>query len=61
MHYYPTRLLAHGIIANAVAPALVATDMVKRIAPPPPSSRPRGRCGRAEELALPVRTLAQCE
>lgn len=61
MHYYPTHLLAHGIIASAVAPALVATDMVNRIAPPPPSALPIGRRGRPEEIALPVQALVQCE
>jgi 3-oxoacyl-[acyl-carrier protein] reductase len=51
MHYYAAHLAKEGITSNAIAPALIETEMVTRN----PNARadliPVGRFGRAEEVA----------
>jgi 3-oxoacyl-[acyl-carrier protein] reductase len=61
MHFYATHLLKDGITANAIAPALIETDMVAGIAPPAAASLPLGRFGRVEEVNLVAQMLVQCE
>src|SRR5436305_2277866 len=50
-HYYASRLAKEGITVNAIAPALVETEMVT--SNPNASARliPVGRFGRSEEVA----------
>ena len=57
MHYYATHLVRHGITANAVAPALIATDMVEAMPHPPAHTLPLGRLGRPDEVWPAVRML----
>ena len=40
MHYYATYLRRHRVTANAIAPALIASDIVTRMDPPPPDKLP---------------------
>lgn len=61
MHFYATHLLKDGITANAIAPALIETDMVAGIAPPAVASMPLGRFGRVEEVNVVAQMLVQCE
>lgn len=61
MHYYATYLRAHRITANAIAPAMVASDMVQAMAPADLASLPFGRLGRAEELWPALRMLLDTE
>lgn len=50
MHYYATCLSRSGVTANALAPALLATDMVDAMPHLDPQTLPLGRLGRADEL-----------
>ncbi len=61
MHYYATYLLRHRITANAIAPALIASDLVGEMDLPPPDKLPLGRLGRPEELWPAVRMLLETE
>jgi 3-oxoacyl-[acyl-carrier protein] reductase len=61
MHYYATYLLRHRITANAIAPALIASDIVGEMDLPPPDKLPLGRLGRPEELWPAVRMLLETE
>uniref|UniRef100_I2Q5S8 Ketoreductase domain-containing protein n=1 Tax=Desulfovibrio sp. U5L TaxID=596152 RepID=I2Q5S8_9BACT len=53
-HYYAAHLAGEGITANAVAPALIATDMVAGNPAASPEALPVGRFGTAEETAAMV-------
>jgi 3-oxoacyl-[acyl-carrier protein] reductase len=61
MHHYATYLLPHRITANALAPALVASDMVKAMDIPPSEKLPLGRIGRPEEMWPAVRMILETE
>lgn len=56
--YYASRLIKHGITVNAVAPALIDTDMIKR-AEIKPDILPIGRFGTVEETSLAVEMLVK--
>ena len=59
MHYYAAHLAREGVTANAVAPALIDTEMVRAN----PNARreliPVGRFGEPEEVASVVLMLAE--
>lgn len=40
MHYYSTYLRPHRITANAIAPAMIETDMLEAMSAPPPDQLP---------------------
>ena len=61
MHYYATYLLPHGITANAIAPALIESDIVKTMTLPPPEALPLRRFGRADEIWPAVRMILETE
>lgn len=58
-HAYATQLVREGITVNAVAPALVESDMVRSNPNARPDLVPVGRFGRVEELADVVLTLVR--
>jgi len=58
-HAYATTLVKEGITVNAVAPALVETDMVRNNPNARPELVPVGRFGRPEEHADVVVLLAR--
>lgn len=60
MHFYATHLQKDGITANAIAPALIETDMVSGVVPST-ASMPLGRFGRVEEVNIVAQMLVQCE
>jgi 3-oxoacyl-[acyl-carrier protein] reductase len=51
---YAARLANEGITVNAVAPSLIATDMIESIGTDPAARIPVGRLGMAEEVAQAV-------
>lgn len=51
---YAARLAKEGITVNAVAPSLIATDMVQALGANPASRIPLGRLGTPEEVAQTV-------
>ena len=59
MHHYAATLREHGVTANAIAPALIETDMVAGRSPPI-DKLPMGRLGRPEEVAVVARMLLDC-
>lgn len=61
MHYYATYLRPHRITANAIAPSLVESDMVKTMNVPTAEDLPMGRLGRAEEMWPAVRMIIETE
>lgn len=61
MHYYATYLRPHRITANAIAPALVESDMTRAMDLPPPDQLPLGRLGRAEEMWPALRMILETE
>ena len=61
MHYYATYLLPHRITANAIAPALVASDMVGAMDLPPLDTLPLCRLGRPDEIWPAVRMMLDTE
>jgi 3-oxoacyl-[acyl-carrier protein] reductase len=61
MHYYATYLRARRITANAIAPAMVQSDMVEGMAPVDTASLPFGRLGRAAELWPALRMVLDTE
>jgi 3-oxoacyl-[acyl-carrier protein] reductase len=54
---YAARLVQEGITVNAVAPALIETDMVRSGVAASPAAIPLGRFGTAEEVAQVVLML----
>jgi 3-oxoacyl-[acyl-carrier protein] reductase len=50
-HSYASLLVKEGITVNTIAPALIATDMVKKSLKARPDLIPLGRFGTAEEVA----------
>lgn len=51
MHGYASRLAAEGVTANAIAPALIETDMIEAIPGLRPEALPIRRFGAPEEVA----------
>jgi len=58
-HAYAAWLAREGVTANAIAPALVETDMIRNHARATPDRIPIGRLGRPEEVAEVVVLLAR--
>jgi 3-oxoacyl-[acyl-carrier protein] reductase len=58
MHGYASQLVKEGITANAIAPALVETDMLKGNDAITPDKIPVGRFGKPEEVAAVAVMLA---
>ena len=58
-HGYASLLAREGVTANAVAPALIETDMIRGHARATPDRIPIGRFGRPEEVAEVVVMLAR--
>ena len=58
-HFYAQRLAKEGITVNAIAPALVATEMVTSNPNARPDRIPMGRYGSPEEVAEVVVMLAR--
>jgi 3-oxoacyl-[acyl-carrier protein] reductase len=58
MHSYASLLAKEGITANAIAPALIETDMIKGNEAIKPTLIPLGRFGKAGEVASVVTLLA---
>ena len=59
MHSYANLLAAEGITANAIAPALIDTDMIRGNPKIKPELLPVGRFGLVEEVALVAVMLAR--
>jgi 3-oxoacyl-[acyl-carrier protein] reductase len=59
MHSYASQLAKEGITANAIAPALIDTDMVKNNPNVSPDLLPVKRFGKPEEVADVVLTLVR--
>jgi 3-oxoacyl-[acyl-carrier protein] reductase len=59
MHGYASQLVKEGITANAIAPALVETDMLKDNDAITPDKIPVGRFGKPEEVAAVAVMLAR--
>lgn len=59
MHAYASQLVKEGITANAISPALIATDMVHSDLRVRPELIPVGRFGRPEEIAEVAVMLAR--
>jgi 3-oxoacyl-[acyl-carrier protein] reductase len=57
-HSYASLLAKEGITVNAIAPALIATDMVADLPKSHHDAIPVGRLGRVEEVAAVVVMLA---
>ncbi len=58
-HYYAAHLAKEGITANAIAPALIETEMVTSNLNATPGRIPMGRFGTVEEVAEVVLMLAR--
>jgi 3-oxoacyl-[acyl-carrier protein] reductase len=58
-HFYASSLAKEGITVNAIAPALVETDMVRANPNARPERIPVGRFGRTEEVAEAAAMLAR--
>jgi 3-oxoacyl-[acyl-carrier protein] reductase len=50
-HYYASQLAAEGITVNAIAPALIETDMVRTNPKASPARIPVGRFGAIDEVS----------
>ena len=61
MHYYATYLRAYRITANAIAPSLIATDMVGEMKADAIAQLPLGRLGRPDEIWPAVRMIMETE
>ena len=61
MHYYAAALRPHYITANAVAPSLIETEMMRGMDLSHTERHPLGRPGRAEELWPLVRMIIETE
>ncbi len=59
MHSYANLLALEGVTANAIAPALIDTDMIRGNPKIKPELLPVGRFGLAEEVALAAVMLAE--
>ena len=59
MHFYAAHLAKEGITANAIAPALIETEMVTSNPNAKPGIIPVGRFGNVHEVASVVRLLAE--
>jgi 3-oxoacyl-[acyl-carrier protein] reductase len=60
MHYYATTLRPYRITANAIAPTLVESDLMNRMAPKT-TGLPLGRLGRADEIWPALRMIIETE
>jgi 3-oxoacyl-[acyl-carrier protein] reductase len=58
MHYYAAHLAKEGVTSNAIAPALIETEMVTKNPNAKPGLIPVGRFGRSNEVASLVVLLA---
>lgn len=58
-HSYASNLVKEGITVNAIAPALIETDMVKKDLKVTPDRIPVGRFGEAEEIVGAAVLLAE--
>jgi 3-oxoacyl-[acyl-carrier protein] reductase len=58
MHSYANVLAKEGVTANAIAPALVETDMIKGNSAITPDRIPIGRFGKPDEIAAIAVMLA---
>jgi 3-oxoacyl-[acyl-carrier protein] reductase len=58
-HFYAAHLAAEGITVNAIAPALIATDMVAANPNATPARIPVGRFGEVDEVAAVAVMLAE--
>jgi 3-oxoacyl-[acyl-carrier protein] reductase len=61
MHYYATTLRPYRITANAIAPALVESDLMNLMSPPITTDLPLGRFGQAEEIWPALRMIIETE
>jgi 3-oxoacyl-[acyl-carrier protein] reductase len=61
MHYYATYLRPHRITANAIAPSLIATDMIGEMQSHAMDQLPLGRLGRPDEIWPAVRMIMETE
>ncbi len=59
MHFYAAHLAKEGITANAIAPALIETEMVTSNPSAKPGMIPVGRFGAVDEVASVVLLLAE--
>ena len=59
MHHYAASLREHGITANAIAPALIETVMIRGMTTPG-ANLPLGRLGRPDEVESVARMLLEC-
>jgi 3-oxoacyl-[acyl-carrier protein] reductase len=59
MHFYAAHLAKDGVTANAIAPALIETEMVTSNPNAKPGMIPVGRFGDVAEVASVVRLLAE--
>jgi 3-oxoacyl-[acyl-carrier protein] reductase len=59
MHFYAAHLAKEGVTANAIAPALIETEMVTSNPNAKPGIIPVGRFGAVAEIASVVRLLAE--
>ena len=51
MHFYARNLAGEGITVNAIAPAIIETDMMSQLGGVTPSNIPVGRFGKPDEIA----------
>ncbi len=61
MHYYATYLRHYRITSNAIAPALVESDMVRAMTLPSNEALPLGRLGRPDEMWPALRMMLETE
>ncbi|MDF0519096.1 SDR family oxidoreductase [Bradyrhizobium yuanmingense] len=61
MHYYATYLRSYRITANAIAPSLIATDMIGEMHVHATDQLPLGRLGRPDEIWPAVRMIMETE
>ena len=59
VHSYAHILAKEGITANAIAPALIATDMIRANSQTKPDLLPIGRFGQTDEVAETILLLAR--
>ena len=60
-HSYAAALINFGITANAIAPALVESDMISAMPISAPETMPLGRLGWPSEVGDVARLLVECE